>query len=96
MDSYTKTNLRQVIAAQFDGYLDMIFTEVSSPVYSGGAETDEIYQVGDLSALDPTALGVTWCNDAATTLCLRPFRAGSAGREFRGRGRWARRCLATS
>jgi hypothetical protein len=39
----------------------------SSPVFSGGAETDIIYQEGSTNISDNSD-GVTWCNDAADNL----------------------------
>lgn len=57
----------------------MIFS--SAPAYEGGAETDIIYQQGSVpSGFD----GITWCNDAVSTLnCDQHyvrFRADSFGR----------------
>jgi len=40
---------------------DLNVVHVSSPVYSGEAETDIIYQQGSLSG---TFIGYAWCNDA--------------------------------
>ncbi|WP_329028004.1 hypothetical protein [Streptomyces sp. NBC_01423] len=66
----------------FDSYdgTDLNVTWIASPSYSGGAETDIIYQVST-SGFSGNTIGQTWCDDATTaTKCDQEyvrFRAAS-------------------
>jgi hypothetical protein len=59
-----RTNVGGVLADEFRP-TDLSVTFVKSPVYSGDAETDIIYQKGDVPS---GTAAITWCNDAVSDL----------------------------
>jgi hypothetical protein len=65
--SITATGKANIAAALNEEYAptDLGITFASTPSYSGSAETDIIYQQGDVSG---TAVGIAWCNDAVSAL----------------------------
>lgn len=63
---YAQASITSTAGIQSSLYNSFDTTDVNvryedPPVYSGGAETDVIYQQG---ALDPFVAGMAWCNDA--------------------------------
>lgn len=58
----------QVDTTMFDSYdgTDLNVYWTSSPSYSGGAETDVIYQVST-SGFSGNVIGQTWCDDAVSS-----------------------------
>lgn len=57
-----QTNIRSVLEGPFEDTVLSISRD-STPSYSGGAETDIIYQQGSLQS---PFIGYTWCNDAVS------------------------------
>lgn len=63
MTAAQKLVFRNVMSSQFNP-TDLSTVENSTIVYTGSAETDIVYQVGNLgSGLN----GITWCDDAVTS-----------------------------
>lgn len=64
--SLSSTGRTNIAAALNDEYAptDLSVSFVSTPSYSGSAETDIIYQQGTVSG---TADGIAWCNDAVSS-----------------------------
>lgn len=65
----------QVDLTMFDSYdgTDLNVSYAWTPSYSGGSETDIIYQVGS-SGMASNAIGMTWCNDAeSSTKCDQEY-----------------------
>jgi hypothetical protein len=58
-----KSRIGSVLNNEFEPTdLDVVF--VSEPSFTGGAETDVIYQQGSVPG---TNIGITWCNDAVSS-----------------------------
>lgn len=63
---FMKSATRDALNLSYDA-TDLFVVEVQAPVYSGNAETDIIYQTGDLPG---QALGMAYCDDDANgSLC---------------------------
>lgn len=66
MEGSVSTNMRSRIRDALDNSFDataaLSVSYPSSPVYSGGGETDIIYQQGSIPYSG--TVGITWCNDA--------------------------------
>jgi hypothetical protein len=63
LDASGKTNIKSALDAEYQP-TDLTVSYVATPEYSGGAETDIIYQNRG-SAVPAGSYAVTWCNDAA-------------------------------
>ncbi|MFF8830739.1 hypothetical protein [Streptomyces sp. NPDC015131] len=59
-----KTTIRNTITAQYNP-TDLNVSYASKGTYTGGSETDLVNQSG---ALPADTIGITWCDDAVTTL----------------------------
>lgn len=57
-----EANIREVLENSFEA-TDLSVSRQDPPVFTGGSETDIIYQQGNTNG----ALGTTWCNDAVST-----------------------------
>jgi hypothetical protein len=60
LSSAQKSRVATVISDQYSP-TDLVMNWASSAVYSGGAETDFVYQVGSVG--DSTVAGRAWCDD---------------------------------
>lgn len=65
LSSQGKQNIKTVLDREF-APTDLSISYPSSPSYSGGAETDIIYQQRD--GLSSSTAGISWCNDAVDTI----------------------------
>jgi hypothetical protein len=65
VSSSRKTTIRNMLHNQYSPTA-LAVSYPSSPSYSGGSETDIIYQVST-SGFSGTTIGQTWCNDAVTS-----------------------------
>ena len=65
LESNDLTSLRNMLNSEY-GPTDLVLTYDSSPVFSGDAETDIVYQEAESGlALPAGLLGAMWCNGAA-------------------------------
>lgn len=73
LESSVSSNMRSRVRDALDNSYNPInsisITYASSPVYSGGAETDIIYQQGTIPSAG--TVGITWCNDAVDTAAYK-------------------------
>lgn len=74
LDASAKTNIATVLSQKYDP-TDLTVREESPPSYTGGSETDIIYQVNP-SAVPLFVDAVTWCDDPITvTQCDQHYVA---------------------
>lgn len=66
LSTATKSTVRSTLNSQYNP-TDLNVTVQSAGVYSGSSETDVVYQVST-SGLSGTNLGMTWCDDAVSTV----------------------------
>lgn len=66
VNSNTKGIVRDALTSQFNP-TDLNVSVQSSGVYTGGSETDVVYQ-RSTSGLSGTNIGMTWCDDAVTSI----------------------------
>jgi hypothetical protein len=73
MQSSVSTNMRSRIRDALDNSFDataaLSVSYASTPVYTGSAETDIIYQQGSIPYSG--TVGITWCNDAVDNAALK-------------------------
>jgi hypothetical protein len=65
LSSASRSEISKVLAAQYSP-TDLAVSVKTSGVYSGGSETDIIYQ-RSTTGMSSTQLGQTWCDDAVTS-----------------------------
>ena len=72
VSSGRKTTIRNMLDNQYNP-TDLNVSYPSSPSYTGGSETDIIYQVST-SGFSGTTIGQTWCDDAvSSTKCDQEY-----------------------
>lgn len=64
IQGYGLTNIAYTLNNSYDA-TDLNVVYQGNPIYSGGNETDLIYQAGT-NGLGATTLGIYWCNDAVS------------------------------
>jgi hypothetical protein len=64
VNSTTKSIVKSALTSEFNP-TDLNVSVQSSGVYSGGSETDVVYQQSN-SGFSGTAIGMTWCDDAVS------------------------------
>lgn len=62
LSSAQKSRVADVIGAQYQP-TDLVLKWDSTPAYSGGAETDFIYQIGTVQEAGDDIVGRAWCDD---------------------------------